>query len=942
MNEKELLQIIEQAAKEGWTELDLSEKGLTKLPLEIGQLTDLMDLNLEKNELTALPPEIGQLTNLRKLDLHDNQLTALPPEIGQLTNLTELALRRNQLTALPPEIGQLTNLMMLSFSGNELTALPPEIGQLTNLTTLIIGKNELTALPSEIGQLTNLTTLNLWNNPLTVVPPEVVRLPKLTWLRLGLTRLATLSPEIAQLTNLEYFDLCENQLAALPPQIGQLTSLTELDLHANQLTALPPQIGQLTNLTELDLSDNQLTTLPPEIGQLTNLTELDLSDNQLTALPPQIGQLTNLKMLDLTGNPLPIPPEILVKVKEPATIINYYLQHEAGLRRPLNEAKMLLVGQGSVGKTSLVRRLVEGSFNPRENKTEGIDIRQWQVAVDSQDIRLNVWDFGGQEIMHATHQFFLTRRSLYLLVLDARLDEDENRLEYWLKIIQSFGGESPIIIVGNKIDQHPLDIDRRGLQNKYPSIKAFVETSCETGEGIDKLKAVITREVGVLEHIHDQLLLNWFAVKTRLEGMEEDYIPYPEYVRMCEAENIADAVSQRTLVGFLHDLGIVLNFQEDPRLEDTNILNPEWVTNGVYRILNSNELFQSKGVLERGQLNQILDYQEYPRDKHLFIMDMMRKFELCFDFEGFADRRFLIPDLLAKEEPYTGDWGDALAFQYHYNVLPGSIISRFIVRMHPYVHKSTYWRSGVVLAYNGSKALVKADREDKKIFIWVSGPERARRTFLAITRAEFDAIHRTISRIEAAEKVPLPGHPEIVVDYKHLLNLEALGEESFIPEGLTERVNVKQLLDGVVSEQERRQQQEIRMREGKPEPRPTPPEPAEAEEAEAVAELAKVKAKLDLDAQNYARRCLWLYLGVLAAFWIVLGILTWRLGWSKMEPWTFFIVGGGGTLVSYLCFVITKGELTPKAIYNQIVESKKKKNYQAFGFDVEKYEKLMK
>ncbi|NVM57894.1 MAG: hypothetical protein HWN51_07230, partial [Desulfobacterales bacterium] len=295
------------------------------------------------------------------------------------------------------------------------------------------------------------------------------------------------------------------------------------------------------------------------------------------------------------------------------------------------------------------------------------------------------------------------------------------------------------------------------------------------------------------------------------------------------------------------------------------------------------------------------------------------------------------------EEPYTGDWDDALAFQYHYNVLPGSIISRFIVRMHPYIHKNTYWRSGVVLAYDGNKALVKADREDKKIFIWVSGPERTRRTFLAIIRAEFDAIHRTISRIEAAEKVPLPRNPEIVVDYKHLLNLEALGEESFIPEGLTERVNVKQLLDGVVSEQERRARQEGHMREEKPKPRPTPPppEPAEAKDAEAVAELARIKAKLDLDAQNYARRCLWLYLGVLAAFWIVLGILTWQLGWSKMEPWTFFIVGGGGTLVSYLCFVITKGELTPKAIYNQIVESKKRKNYREFGFDLEKYEKLM-
>ena len=60
--------------------------------------------------------------------------------------------------------------------------------------------------------------------------------------------------------------------------------------------------------------------------------------------------------------------------------------------------------------------------------------------------------------MHATHQFFLTRRSVYILVLDSRLNQEENRVEYWLKIIQSFGGESPVLIVGNKVtDQHPLE-----------------------------------------------------------------------------------------------------------------------------------------------------------------------------------------------------------------------------------------------------------------------------------------------------------------------------------------------------------------------------------------------------------------------------------------------------------------------------------------------------
>jgi internalin A len=408
--------------------------------------------------------------------------------------------------------------------------------------------------------------------------------------------------------------------------------------------------------------------------------------------------------------------------------------------------------------------------------------------------------------MHATHQFFLTKRSLYLLVLNARQDEDENRLEYWLKIIQSFGGTSPIIIVGNQVDQQPLDIDRRGLQTKYPQIQAIVETSCETGEGIDALRSLITQEVDALEHIYDPLPLSWFTLKQQLEAIEHDYIPYTEYQQLCNTQGITDDLSQTTLVGFLHDLGIVLNFCDDPRLEDTHVLNPQWVTNGVYRILNDNPLItEHRGILDRTHLTRILDRSRYPRSKHLFIIDMMRKFELCFDLDGCHDQKFLLPDLLTKEEPYTGDWNDALPFQYHYKVLPTSIISRFIVRMNNTIHQHTYWRNGVVLAYENNIALIKADREDKKIFIRVTGTDNGRRRFLTVIRAQFAAIHQTIPGLDVDEKIPLLNYPDIEpIDYLHLLTLEELGETSFIPTGLKERISVQSLLDGIESVQERR------------------------------------------------------------------------------------------------------------------------------------------
>ena len=242
----------------------------------------------------------------------------------------------------------------------------------------------------------------------------------------------------------------------------------------------------------------------------------------------------------------------------------------------------------------------------------------------------------------------------------------------------------------------------------------------------------------------------------------------------------------------------MLNFRDDPRLQETNILNPEWVTNGVYRILNSNELFQKKGVLETKQLGQMLDPKAYPRARHMFIVDMMRKFELCYPFEG-DEGKYLVPDLLPREEPFTGEWADALAFEFHYSVLPGSIISRFIVRMHPFIHQHTVWRAGVVLKSGDNLALVKADYEDKKIFIRVTGERETRRDVLSMVRGTLDAIHKTITGLDAAPKVPHPDYPELVLDYDELIEFEKQGIDSFPrkvgPQVVT--VDVKQLLDGV-------------------------------------------------------------------------------------------------------------------------------------------------
>lgn len=598
--------------------------------------------------------------------------------------------------------------------------------------------------------------------------------------------------------------------------IEHLKDVFRINIPEQNNNSLLPDPPSLLKIKVLDLSNNKLAKFPKLISQIPDLEILNLRRNNLSSLPNSIRSLSNLKMLDLRDNYLSIPAEILEKTDNPKAIFSSYFPysdtelfdaiHEKPSRRSILEIKMIFVGQGSVGKTSLVQQILHSTFDQNQTKTEGISINQWQVDSRPQTIdgelsfiKLNIWDFGGQEIMHATHQFFLTKRSLYLLVLDARLTQEENRVEYWLKIIQSFGGESPVLIVGNKIDQHPLDIDRTGLGKKYPNIVGILETSAATGAGIEALKAEIAKQVDILPHVRDLLPETWFTVKSKLEelGRDKNFITQDEYLNLCATNDVTDETSQHTLIGFLHDLGVVLYFQDDPRLEALGILNPQWVTNGVYKILNSHELFQNQGTLTLPILNKTLNPPEYPSNKRLFIVDMMKKFELCYDIE--PDKSFLIPDLLPKDEPFTGEWDGALAFQYHYNVLPSSIISRFIVRMNAFVHK-TVWRSGVVLKSGGNTALVKADTEDRKIFIWVSGDVPTRRDFLSAIRMEFDAIHKTIAKIEATEKVPLPNYPKAdPVEYAFLLQLERDSRDSFPVsiDGKIVDINVRELLNGI-------------------------------------------------------------------------------------------------------------------------------------------------
>ncbi|NQU06371.1 MAG: GTP-binding protein [Calditrichaeota bacterium] len=654
-----------------------------------------------------------------------------------------------------------------------------------------------------IDETENVTGLNLDNCNLKRIPESVLQFEHLVNISLYNNEISETGMIFSRLPLLERIHLGKNRLQSIPEVVGEIMRLMELGLSENWLQILPENIGNMVGLKTLYLSNNRLKMLPDSMWKMERLEKLYINDNKFRSLPKSLldlglpiqWMLSSKNGIYLSNNPLESPPVEIIKKGNDA-IREYFVQLDSE-ERPLNEVRVLLVGDGGSGKTSCKKSLLKRKFDPNESQTHGINIETWTVYDEYEKVKVNIWDFGGQEIMHATHQFFLAKRSLYILVLDARRDD---KTEYWLKHIESFGGDSPILVAINKMDENPAyDVNRQFLMEKYKGIRSFHRISCKDGSGIDELNTAFTEELLKIEMRKIQFGSKWLEVKRRLEEETADYISRKEYKNICVEAGIETETSMETLIDFLHDLGITLHFREF-NLEDTHVMNPEWATGAVYRIINSKALAKSQGVLRLERMKTILksrkkDKYTYPVEKHPYIINLMKKFELCYELN---DDQILIPDLTDIQEPlFIFGYETSLRFRIDYDFLPRSILPRFVVNMHQDVHEDILWRTGVMLKNDGfnSKAVVKADYDAKKIFIYVNGSQQ--RDYSATILDTFRRINDSFEKLEAIEKVCLPDKQHIGVSYAHLIRLEMIGQTMYFPEEADHEYNISELLGSI-------------------------------------------------------------------------------------------------------------------------------------------------
>lgn len=565
--------------------------------------------------------------------------------------------------------------------------------------------------------------------------------------------------------------------------------------------------GLSAHLRALNLNENGLTAFPfPEGTGLRKLEILHLAENKLTefALPDGMDALTDL---ELEENPLKSPPPDVVALGK-SEILKWL--KDTG-KRPVLEAKVMFIGDSNYGKTHLIEMLLHQKITRKITTTHGIERCRMEDALSKEGpIRLNVWDLGGQRFMRSTHQFFFTERTLYVLVTVARRERKD--LNHWLQLVHEIGDDAPVLVVINKTDLDEHDIDREALRREYPNIRDFVRTAVYDNpeKGVVALDTIQKLQSRIHEIVADKKEMpsvfveqrpEWFIVKKELESMKEEYISFEAYRRIKHIESLSEEEKYLNLKQ-LASLGTVVSFVDDPRLADTHVINPQWIMDGVYTLINDAEVKDKRrGEFSFADLKRLLPLKRYPAEKYPFLVELMEKFKLCYPVRGRKDT-FLLPDLFSDIEP-AGVWPEedkGLQFRFNYgNFPPDLFMAQFIVERYADIVDEKRWRSGVVVSDRRCKAIVRRAFSNEYIEIEVVGPEKQRRGYLHELLGVFRELHRPFENLKVTREIPFES---VWLNYDHLLKYEERKQPYFHPE-LDKEIPVSEVLDGYAQPEER-------------------------------------------------------------------------------------------------------------------------------------------
>jgi internalin A len=490
----------------------------------------------------------------------------------------------------------------------------------------------------------------------------------------------------------------------------------------------------------------------------------------LKGLPTEFWQLTNLQTLNVTDIPTlqTPPPEIVARGTADILCFLQELQESSTIRY---ESKLLLVGEGGTGKSSLLRALRDDPFDANLSTTHGIEVDRLQLPFSQHEIILNTWDFGGQQIYHATHQFFLTKRSLYMVVWNARLGAEQGRLDYWLETIKAHAPDAPVLLVATHVDERMPDLNYQLYKDVYPQIVGHLGVSNKHGQGITELKAMLAEQAVRLPLMGQPWPGRWLSAENVVLARPEHHIDADTYTHCCLTCEIETDIAKGPLGNYLHDLGKILYFRDDYVLSNLIVLKPNWVTKAISRVLVDEATSKRQGILLHTDLPRIwaVDEDGQPYESHLYpvFLRLMERFYLSYQIEadtpGDHSTSSLIPQLLPYQPPIgLPTWPKSppvgqtqVEMVYRFDFLPPGIMSWFIVRTHRF-NQDLHWREGVLLAYEGHQARAELNPMQRELRLLVQGP--LPQNFFTILMNTMDVILSRFEGLKVRREIPCNCH----------------------------------------------------------------------------------------------------------------------------------------------------------------------------------------
>ena len=380
---------------------------------------------------------------------------------------------------------------------------------------------------------------------------------------------------------------------------------------------------------------------------------------------------------------------------------------EVGEER-LPDVKVLVLGNGRIGKTQICRRLRGEAFDPSVDSTHGILVTSAMLPMPPQaaeaahpghegaglpsrpgeEARLHLWDFGGQDLYHGTHALFMRTRSLFVLIWTPQTENAReyeqggitfrnHPLAYWLEYVSHMSGvNSPVLIVQNMCDQAEDEALRPPVEDEalraFPFRKVLHYSSLkDRGRGV--LNEALQQAILWLRKTMGQARIGKgrLAVKRKLEAFRDEDAKLPaerrkyrtltqEYFHQLCTD--AGGVSRPDLLlDYLHHAGIV--FYRKELFDDRIVLDQAWALEAVYAVFHREKCYrqlrQLRGRFTRTLLEALV-WRDYRIEEQELFLSLMMSCGMCFvhrqgDREGKLETEYIAPDLLPDRQEVAAE-----------------------------------------------------------------------------------------------------------------------------------------------------------------------------------------------------------------------------------------------------------------------------------------------